>query len=304
MAVVLLLAPLSAHTQVPDYFEQHQKWSMYQSASCANTQCYCVWEFTLYVDQDTVLGQHIYKRVGRLGIHYEGAIGMPDPMNPCNTQMQQFDETYGYLRQSNDSVFSFNTDFQAEVLFVSYNLQVGDTLYPNSEGCVVDSIGSTSINGDVHRRFMYSGAGGSGVLIEGLADIRDYTSVPLGGLYERAFGPNEVACFAENDSTVWINPNVTFGQCNYFITVGVEDLPANVLEVAIHPNPANDVLNITVAEPIQYAVTLRDLAGKRLVHELNAQRIDVGRLAVGTYLIEVRGLDGQRVFRDKVIIAR
>ncbi|MEO7081762.1 MAG: T9SS type A sorting domain-containing protein [Flavobacteriales bacterium] len=149
---------------------------------------------------------------------------------------------------------------------------------------------------------MYSGPGGSGVLIEGVVDMRAYGSVPLGGLFDGVFGTNEVGCFAENDSTVWTNPNGAMG-CDYF-TLRVEELPEKMLNVALHPNPANDVLNITVVEPIQYAVTLRDLAGKRLVHDLNAQRIDVGTLAVGAYLIEVRTVDGQRVFRDKVIVTR
>lgn len=139
-AAVLLLAPLNAHAQVPDYFEQQQMWSMFQSVSCGNVECYCVQESSLYVDQDTVFEGHIYQRIGSRGIHYEGAIGMPDPMNPCNTQVQQFDGTFAYLRQSNDSVFMFNTDSQAEVLFASYNLQVGDTLYPNNGGDMVGSI--------------------------------------------------------------------------------------------------------------------------------------------------------------------
>ena len=303
MAAVLLLAPLNAQAHIPDYFEQHQTWSMSQWASCGNVECYCVWESALYVDQDTTLGQHTYKRLGIRGIHYEGAIGEPDPMNPCNTQVQQFDGTFAYLRQSSDSVFMFNTDSQAEVLFVTYNLQVGDTLYPNGGG-VVGSIDTIIINGDGHRRFIYSGPGGSGVLIEGVVDMRAYGSVPLGGLFDGVFGTNEVGCFAENDFTVWTNPNWSMGECDYFSALGIEDLPGKMLNVAIHPNPANEAWNITVAEPIQYAVTLRDVSGKQLFHELNAERIDVGRLAVGAYLIEVRAADGQRVFREKLIVMR
>ncbi|MEO7081763.1 MAG: hypothetical protein ABIY71_09560 [Flavobacteriales bacterium] len=142
------MGAVKANAQVPDYFEQQQMWSMFQSVSCGNVECYCVQESALYVDQDTVLGLHSYKRLGSRGIHYEGAIGMPDPMNPCNTQVQPFDETYAYLRQSNDSVFMFNADAQTEVLFVSYNLQVGDTLYPHNGGGVVGSIDTVNINGD------------------------------------------------------------------------------------------------------------------------------------------------------------
>jgi hypothetical protein len=86
--------------------------------------------------------------------------------------------------------------------------------------------------------------------------------------------------------------------------LGVGNLPDNTLSVTVHPNPANEVITIAVADPVQYTVTLRDISGKQLFHELNAVRIDVGQLSAGTYLIEVRDLKDQHVFRDKVVVAR
>jgi hypothetical protein len=304
IGMAMLLGAMNTSAQIPDYFGQQQMWTIYQSASCANVQCYCVWESTLYVDQDTMIGPSMYKRMGKRGIQYEGAIGVPDPMNPCNSQVLQFDGTYACLRQSNDSVFAVFPYRQGEVLFVSYDLQVGDALGPYCPGCVVDSVDTTIMNGDAHRRFHTSAPGGPGMLIEGIVNIRNFGSVPLGGEFDWVFGPNEVVCFAENGSTVWTNPNWSGGGCNYFMDLGVGNLPDNTLSVTVHPNPANEVITIAVADPVQYTVTLRDISGKQLFHELNAVRIDVGQLSAGTYLIEVRDLKDQHVFRDKVVVAR
>ena len=98
-----------------------------------------------------------------------------------------------------------------------------------------------------------------------------------------------------NTSTNWIN--TSFEGSLMIRPVFVSDLDGflsidenNVLQldVDVYPNPANDILNINVMDPLSTKVTIMDLNGRVLIDEpVGSGRLEIGSLVPGMYLVRV-----------------
>jgi hypothetical protein len=65
----------------------------------------------------------------------------------------------------------------------------------------------------------------------------------------------------------------------------------NDLSVSIYPNPANKVLNIEV-ESKEFTITITDMAGRKMMVEMNQKAITLSQLASGVYNIEIKTESG------------
>ena len=82
---------------------------------------------------------------------------------------------------------------------------------------------------------------------------------------------------------------------------GVE-VGANEVSLTIYPNPSTDYVNIVSSASI-YDVVLYDITGKQLRRvgcpkdDAQSGKIDIGSLALGVYMMEVRLLGGGVITR-------
>lgn len=74
----------------------------------------------------------------------------------------------------------------------------------------------------------------------------------------------------------------------------------NIDGLAIYPNPANDVINITSNGIGVKAVTIFDLVGKKVIETSTNQTINVSSLKAGIYLVNIKQ-DGKSATRKLVI---
>jgi len=93
--------------------------------------------------------------------------------------------------------------------------------------------------------------------------------------------------------------NVTNGS----VYTGVDDVHASS-EIFIYPNPVKDVLQISVPNQTIKEISLISLEGKKVMSQTGAvsNRMDVGNLANGVYLLEVKTTNG--LLRKKLVVAR
>jgi len=204
--------------------------------------------------------------------------------------------TYAFLRQSADSIFEYNTQTNADQLLISYNLLVGDSISFQDPSfiVVVDSIDTVQLNGASHRRFF---VGGFITMIEGFLFSDTQFTLPLTyDFHGVTIAGIDVICFEENGLVVWpANPN-----CDHIdLSVQNDLLSTNLF---VHPNPASDLIQLEIPDTeTNTKVHLYDLSGAVVLTASNVQQLDVSRLPVGTYLLELRG---NSVLRTRVVVAR
>jgi len=91
---------------------------------------------------------------------------------------------------------------------------------------------------------------------------------------------------------------------NGSISTGVEDVDASSTELYIYPNPVNDVLQVTVPHQTIKEISLISMEGKKVLSQTGviSNRVNVGELANGVYLLEVRTKN--ELLRRKIVISR
>ena len=80
------------------------------------------------------------------------------------------------------------------------------------------------------------------------------------------------------------------------ITTSVDDIETNQLSISLSPNPANEYIEITSAEPIgELQFTMTDISGRRVLDQqiYTNQRINITHISKGTYIYTVNDGNGQ-----------
>jgi uncharacterized repeat protein (TIGR01451 family) len=81
----------------------------------------------------------------------------------------------------------------------------------------------------------------------------------------------------------------------YFSEVRSVQFATTAMNIRIYPNPASEVVFVEVTDPSKVkAVRMSDFSGREVYRskELSAEGIDMGRMAQGTYLLQIEQLDG------------
>ena len=108
--------------------------------------------------------------------------------------------------------------------------------------------------------------------------------------------------FGENSVTAFIG-SFDLGLVEYTVDLNVAGIPDSGngdKEIAIYPNPASEVLNISLKNSRVNRVTLYTLLGAKVLDREDTSRVDISNLAVGTYLVRV--LDSNRKLFFKKIV--
>ena len=72
--------------------------------------------------------------------------------------------------------------------------------------------------------------------------------------------------------------------------VSVKDANANIENIKVYPNPANDVLFINATQEITVAIC--SVEGKVVLQQKNAKSIDISKLTPGLYLMKIKDKNG------------
>ena len=72
----------------------------------------------------------------------------------------------------------------------------------------------------------------------------------------------------------------------------------------IYPNPASSYINIEVDGSLDFGTKLYNLDGKLVLHAKNNERLEIGHLDTGTYLLEIKDLKSGQVVTDKITVVR
>ncbi len=107
----------------------------------------------------------------------------------------------------------------------------------------------------------------------------------------------------DGDLDIYIYTNDFFGSGIVFYlqesSSAVRDLGSSTIE--IYPNPTTDYINLKIAGNLNYQSKIFDLKGKLILSNFNTNKISIGELAVGTYILEFTNLQtGQEIF-EKIV---
>lgn len=199
-----------------------------------------------------------------------------DDNNANNTLVETFDQTF---TNTNDLTLILNTDNQG-------NQTTWEIV--NVAGDVVESGGPYGNNENINLSFNLEG------------DCYKFNLTDSGGN-----GSGSVVLF-DSDSNVIYSSNGDYdsGASVSFSTEGFLGLGENVFgELAIYPNPANNIVTIQNAENAK--VIIYDILGKKLmeVNDIsNRQDLEVSRLTSGTYFVSIE--KDQQSTVQKLIITR
>ena len=257
--------------------------------------CYCGGDPVYYVLQYNFL------RDTTIGIFKYNIFNF-DPFNP------HYFPSVSLVREDTilKKVYLRDVEGDSDILFMDYNLSVGDTFKIHSprnftryaHTYYVISIDSTSINGVWHRVWKFS-ANLTGIpygpiyIIEGIGCINHPTYM-LRDTYNPEPDVEKLHCFWNNYITPLLTPPVSFfnDSLNCLPTF-IESAYTNQKAIKIFPNPAITKLTITASDKIT-TVAITNLLGQTMYSQQYSSQqvqVDVANLSKGIYFIKVNGTE-------------
>ncbi|MBV6484616.1 MAG: hypothetical protein KFKLKKLM_01126 [Flavobacteriales bacterium] len=204
-----------------------------------------------------------------------------------------------FMKSDSNRVYLFDSISNSFKLIYDFGALPGDTievfcperLLDSTVTIVVDSVSTININGSIlgvqHVRPLYFGGyyDMSGTIIENIG----WTGFmfPLSTLADPPYG-GELRCF-QDDVIGFYKPSVV--DCDYLET-GIESIN-NSNNINIYPNPANDVINVSVAKELDLknvALTLVDISGRTVLTQTiksTETTVDINYLQKGVYLLKI-----------------
>lgn len=204
-----------------------------------------------------------------------------------------------FMKSDSNRVYLFDATSNTFKLIYNFSAMQGDTIemftrdiYSDSTlTLIVDSLSTININGTIlgvqYVRSLYFGEyyDMSGIIIENIG----WTGFmfPLSTLADPPYG-GTLRCF-QNDSIGLYQPSTV--DCDYI--AGIESIN-NSNNLSIYPNPASEILNISIAKEIDLTnatVSLVDVSGKQVLNQRIQSTetvIHINHLPNGIYLLNVR----------------
>lgn len=205
-----------------------------------------------------------------------------------------------YTYSSGDTVFYLVND-QFHILY-NFGAQVGDTwelgfdtnaLLCGPSFVEVTSSGSTEINGEMVEWIAVTTLPNSSVGLEGKIYKRfgatsDYlfpTYINCDPNLVVEFYMYQFSCFEDDSFSLY---NVTDNDCDYYLSLGIDETKNTEKIVSVFPNPASDNISIRILKP-NYKLTnivIRDTQG-RLLDNVFQSEVDISDLPKGLYLLHI-----------------
>jgi len=218
---------------------------------------------------DTSLASGVYKKV------YSSAGGVPGNWS-----------LFCYMREdANRRVWFKQTPVDNEVLMYDYTVQAGDSLIAGISGMYlhIDSVTHVTIGGILRQKFWIScklmpqyhetwteGIGSSrGIIFSG-------SELIVGGWYW-------FLCMSQEGVLVYMNP--AYNSC--YLVSGINEKDSQ--SVTVYPNPAGNILNLTLPGDIRPSnICLIDALGNKVAEFSPGQTsLDVSNLQAGVYVLKL-----------------
>lgn len=262
------------------FLDNNPSWQV-NSACQVGFPCILNKNYRYYLNGDTILSSHQYKKLFIAGTYNYYLAGPPPPLMVCQGT-GTYDSLHAFIRE--DGLKFYQWFPNGEELLYDFDLTTGDTI-PLSlinpvSGMVVDSIDTIWIANQARKKFYFSSGGPFGYMIEGLGSSFGFLE-PMGILLECSY---TLECYAEQDS-VWFSPQ---GICSLIMTV-----PENHTEhITVFPNPVSDVLFVETDAITSWYIT--DGSGRVVLSgfpdgNTNRLGIEVGQLPPGFYGFNMTG---------------
>lgn len=219
-----------------------------------------------------------------------------------------------FMKSDSNRVYLFDSTSNSFKLVYNFNAMQGDIIemftrdiYSDSTlTLIVDSLSTININGTIlgvqYVRSLYYGEyyDMSGIIIENIG----WTGFmfPLSTLADPPYG-GALRCF--QDDVIGLYKPSAFDDCDYLET-GIESLN-NTNNFSIYPNPANEVLSISIAKELDLTnatVSLVDFSGRVILNQsINSaeSRININHLPNGVYVLKLHLEDEISTFKKITI---
>jgi hypothetical protein len=235
-------------------------------------------------------------------------LGYSGDIPPSYAHISHLDSIYAFSYRNdapNKKVYILLKDSTSEKLWYDFNMNVGDSLNPNSyvrltssfgPNAKVTSIDSVDMCGSYHKRFNFN-CTFSESIVEGVGFTSNFFRTHL---LVCAFEPLELDN-TTSASTDYCPDQPT--QVSIALSVGKDVFPENV-KLKLQPNPVNTQLTINMqGEPVQvFSYSVIDCLGKTIVKGLlnTLSVIDVSGFEKGLYFIQVTDKNG-RSYQSKFV---
>lgn len=190
----------------------------------------------------------------------------------------------GAFRQVDKSVFMVYPNSTNEVLYIDFDLNIGDTVmyFPfGSTNQTVTSIDSIAFGNQYRKRFNTT----RGIIYEGIGHqwglFKDGSQMGIeGGIY--------LSCFHQFGETQEVYAFGTSAPCYEYnnSVVGNNELSIELSDVSIYPNPVSTKLTFSNINSY-FTYNISDLQGKTLKQGANEKQIEIEQLPTGTYVIGI-----------------
>lgn len=274
---------------------QNAKWHNSTYAKYSGSNCYYKRNFNQYFNGDTIINSNQYFKLYETGIHTDLPGGSS---GTCpNSQYTYTQNTNILVRYFQKKILIWSTTTQQDLVFLDYNLNVGDTImnvgfskpYGGSIKIPITNIDSVLINGSYLKRLHYAGAMGTKYIIEKIGSIQGFV-LPYSYDFESG---SELICYSEN-STVLYNEPSSLMSCD--ITLGLEEVKLDSESVSIFPNPTSNEFNISFKYDVQLnKVNIKNFIGQVVMvfqQTKSLNSYDISSLKNGMYFVELETKTG------------
>ncbi len=248
---VCLIIQIPSYSQ--DFFDNNPVWRI--NSQCAENTPSCIShnDYNYFINGDTVLDGHYYRKLFRYGNGYFTWLNSPPTPPDCigSFTIGSMNVPYNLIRDTLEKIYLYGNP---ELCIYDFNLNVGDTLpacygLSNQTVLFIDSI---LINNIYRKKFYLSHTGGQATLIiEGMGHTNGF----IEGLPPVLDCAASLDCFSVNDTS-------------YYPTIGLMCLTPNSIndiserDFSFFPLPVNDFLHIRSDNRQIASIGIIDLFGK------------------------------------------
>lgn len=298
---ILALSSMSntLNAQTPNYLADGSKWRINSVGLSLTAPCWTQGKYVVEIVGDTMIGAYSYKKMVHHGSITELPIN-PQPGVFCNPPTT-FSAHYGFVRQENKKLYSYDGMNLQDTLLYDFDLQVGDTLPQtiiNSDTAItVTAITNFQVGNETRSVFELStNLGIAEKWMEGIGHNKGL----LGHMQPFEFFESDLICYSRNDTTYYDN-----GIDGCDLNVGTMELQANI-DLKAYPNPSTDFVTI-YSDRLSEIQSIKaiDVNGKQqeLTFALlakNEAQLNVKNLTTGNFFLRIKLKNGQIAFLQLV----